>query len=83
MIEISTSILNMKEKKEAETILALEKARTDYFHIDVMDGIFVKNNTYNKMMKYSSYIKRISTLPMDIHLMVENIDKRNRRFFTT
>ena len=38
MVEISTSILSMKEKEETETIMGLETARTDYFHIDVMDG---------------------------------------------
>ena len=75
MIEISTSILNMIKGKESETIFALEKAKTDYFHIDVMDGKFVKNNTYNDMLEVSSYIKRISNLPMDVHLMVEDVKK--------
>ena len=44
MIEISTSILNMIKGKESETIFGLEKAKTDYFHIDVMDGKFVEKN---------------------------------------
>lgn len=73
MIEISTSLLNIEKGKEAETILNLEKAKTDYFHIDVMDGKFVTKNTYKKMRRISSYIKRISNLPQDIHLMVENL----------
>ena len=75
MIEISTSILNMIKGKESETIFGLEKAKTDYFHIDVMDGKFVKNDTYNTMLNLSSYIKRISNLPMDVHLMVEDVKK--------
>ena len=75
MIEISTSILNMIKGKESETIFGLEKAKTDYFHIDVMDGKFVKNDTYNTMINLSSYIKRISNLPMDVHLMVEDVKK--------
>ena len=73
MIEISTSLLNIEEKKEAETIFALEKAKTDYFHIDVMDGNFVKKDTYKKMLDLSDYIKRISNLPLDVHLMVEDV----------
>lgn len=73
MIEISTSLLNIERSKEAETILALEKAKTDYFHIDVMDGNFVEKNTYEKMKEISSYIKRISNMPQDVHLMVDNI----------
>jgi len=75
MVEISTSILNMIKGKESETIFGLEKAKTDYFHIDVMDGKFVKNDTYNTMLNLSSYIKRISNLPMDVHLMVEDVKK--------
>lgn len=73
MVEISTSILSVEKGKEAETFMALEKAKTDYFHIDVMDGKFVENNTYSNMMEYSSYIRRISNLPMDVHLMVEDV----------
>ena len=73
MKEISTSLLNIEIGKEAETILNLEKAKTDYFHIDVMDGKFVEKNTYDKMYRISSYIKRISNLPLDVHLMVEDV----------
>ena len=75
MIEISTSILSVKKGEEAQTFFALEKSKTDYFHIDVMDGKFVEKNTYQKMLEYASYIKRISNLPLDVHLMVENIDE--------
>ncbi|MEI3395011.1 MAG: ribulose-phosphate 3-epimerase [Clostridia bacterium] len=75
MVEISTSILNVKKGEESKTFFALEKAKTDYFHIDVMDGKFVEKNTYDKMFKYASYIKRISNLPLDIHLMVENVEE--------
>lgn len=73
MTEISTSLLNIEKGKEAETILNLEKAKTDYFHIDVMDGKFVTKNTYNNMKEISAYIKRISNMPQDVHLMVENV----------
>ena len=75
MYEVSTSILNVKKGKEIETFLKLEKARTDYFHIDVMDGKFVEKNTYNKMLNLSSYIKRTSNLPQDVHLMVKDVKK--------
>ena len=74
MIEISTSILTVEKGKEADVFFALEKSKTDYFHIDVMDGKFVEKDTYQKMLEYSSYIKRISNLPMDVHLMVEDIE---------
>ena len=74
MVEISTSILTVEKGNEAETFFALEKAKTDYFHIDVMDGKFVEKDTYQKMLEYSSYIRRISNLPMDVHLMVEDVE---------
>lgn len=75
MIEISTSILTVEKGKEAETFFALEKSKTDYFHIDVMDGKFVEKDTYQDMLEYSNYIKRISNLPMDVHLMVTDVKK--------
>jgi ribulose-phosphate 3-epimerase len=74
MYEVSTSILNAKKGKEAEIILALEKARTDYIHIDVMDGEFVEKNTYQKMLELSSYVRRISNMPLDVHLMVKDVE---------
>lgn len=73
MVEVSTSILSIKEGEEQESFLKLETAKTDYFHIDVMDGKFVEKNTYKKMLDNSFYIKRISNLPLDVHLMVEDI----------
>ena len=75
MVEVSTSILNVKKGEESATFFELEAAKTDYFHIDVMDGKFVEKNTYQKMFEYASYIRRISNLPLDVHLMVEDIDK--------
>ncbi len=73
MVEVSTSILSMKEGEESKAFLALEAAKTDYFHIDVMDGKFVEKDTYEKMLRNASYIKRISNLPLDVHLMVEDV----------
>lgn len=73
MVEVSTSILSVKKGEEAEVFFSLEKAKTDYFHIDVMDGKFVEKNTYENMLQYASYIKRISNLPLDVHLMVEDV----------
>lgn len=74
MVEISTSILSVESGNEAETFLLLEKSKTDYFHIDVMDGKFVKQDTYKKMIEYCNYIRRISNLPLDVHLMVEDVE---------
>ena len=82
MVEISTSILSVLKGQEAKTFFALEKAKTDYFHIDVMDGKFVEKNTYKKMFEYASYIKRISNIPLDVHLMVQDVKKAIDEFST-
>ena len=75
MCEVSTSILNIEKGKETETIMKLEKAKTDYLHIDVMDGKFVEKDTYKKMMEIADYSKRVSNLNLDVHLMVEDVKK--------
>lgn len=75
MVEVSTSLLNVEEENIIRTIYDLEVAKTDYFHIDVMDGKFVENNTIEKMRKYTEYIKNISNLPVDVHLMVNDIEE--------
>lgn len=72
-IEVSTSILSLKKEEENTAFLELEAGKTDYFHIDVMDGKFVEKNTYQKMLEHASYIRRISNLPLDVHLMVEDV----------
>ena len=75
MIEISTSVLSVKEDESIKTFYNLETAKTDYFHIDVMDGKFVEQDTSLRMHEYAENIKQISNLPLDIHLMVEDINK--------
>mgnify|MGYP004647076253 CR=1 FL=1 len=75
MIEVSTSILNVKEKDSVKTFYDLETAKTNFFHIDVMDGKFVDNNTAKRMLEYATNIKQISNVPLDVHLMVEDTKK--------
>ncbi len=70
---ISTSILSVEEENSTKTFYNLEEAKTDYFHIDVMDGKFVENSTNERMLNYCNIIKQISNLPLDIHLMVKNV----------
>ncbi|MCI9365961.1 MAG: hypothetical protein HFJ54_05290 [Clostridia bacterium] len=73
MVEISTSILNVEKENSMKVFYGLEVAHTDYFHIDVMDGKFVPKNTTELMKEYSNSIKQISNIPLDVHLMVENV----------
>ncbi len=73
MVEVSTSVLNVKKEDSLGAFYNLEVAKTDYFHIDVMDGKFVEQNTTEKMQEYCENIKHISNLPLDVHLMVEDV----------
>ena len=74
MVEVSTSILSVKEDA-IKTFYNLETAKTDYFHIDVMDGKFVEQNTSALMKDYTLSLKHITTIPIDVHLMVKNVEK--------
>ena len=52
---------------------AVEKAGADWIHIDVMDGHFVPNLTIGPMIIKS--LKPHTSLPFDVHLMIENPDQ--------
>ena len=75
MVEISTSLLSVDKENIIKTIYNLETAKTDYFHIDVMDGEFVEKDTSAKMLEYCNYLNTITNIPLDIHLMVKDVKK--------
>ena len=75
MVEISTSILNVNEENCVKTFYNIETAKTDYFHIDVMDGEFVENNNIELMKDYALKISHISNIPLDVHLMCRDVRK--------
>ena len=73
MVEVSTSLLSVKKENVIKTIYNLETAKTDYFHIDVMDGKFVENDTTTQMLEYCDYLSSITNIPLDVHLMVSDV----------
>lgn len=75
MVEISTSLLSVQKDNIMKTIYNLEVAKTNFFHIDVMDGKFVESFTNEIMEEYSGYVKSVSTIPLDVHLMVNDVKK--------
>ncbi len=72
-MEISVSILSVKKEECIKTFYNLETAGVDYFHIDVMDGEFVENNTTSLMTEYTEYLNTITNIPLDVHLMVNDV----------
>lgn len=72
MTKISASLLSIRDKLN-ETILEFNDLDIDYIHLDIMDNLFVPYNSFT-----NDEIKLITTLtnkPLDVHLMVKDIDK--------
>ncbi|MEW6009152.1 MAG: ribulose-phosphate 3-epimerase [Candidatus Omnitrophota bacterium] len=69
-ILIAPSIIAADFSKLAEEIKKVEAAGADLLHIDIMDGHFVPNITFGPGQVEA--IKKVSGLPLDVHLMIEN-----------
>jgi len=72
MVKIAPSILSANFLKLGEEIKAAEEAGADMIHIDIMDGHFVPNITVGPFIVES--IRKITPLPLDVHLMIEEPD---------
>ena len=77
-VQIAPSILSADFSKMGEEILSLEKAGADIVHCDVMDGVFVNNITFG--IKMIADIRKLTSLPLDCHLMIVNPEKYVERF---
>ncbi|MBI4125298.1 MAG: ribulose-phosphate 3-epimerase [Deltaproteobacteria bacterium] len=73
MKQIAPSILSADFTKLGEEIAAVEKAGADLIHVDIMDGHFVPNLTMGPPLVKS--IRKITKLPLDCHLMIDNPEK--------
>ncbi len=78
MIKIAPSILSANFVRLEEDIKAAENAGAHMLHIDVMDGHFVPNITIGYGVVEA--IRKITKLPLDVHLMIENPDKFVKEF---
>ena len=75
---IAPSILSADFSRLGEEIAAIEKGGADWVHVDVMDGHFVPNITIGAPVVAS--IRKITKLPLDVHLMIQNPDKYIEKF---
>lgn len=72
MTKIAPSILSADFAKLGDEIKEVEEGGADYIHVDVMDGHFVPNITIGPLIVDA--IRPITSLPLDVHLMIENPD---------
>jgi ribulose-phosphate 3-epimerase len=73
MRKLSVSILAADFCRLEKEIETLEEAGADWIHIDVTDGHFVPNITMGPVLVKA--IRRVTALPLDVHLMIENPDR--------
>lgn len=78
MVKIAPSILSANFLKLGEEIKAAEEAGADMLHIDIMDGHFVPNITIGPFIV--ELIRKTTSIPLDVHLMIEEPDKYLRDF---
>ena len=66
---LSPSILNVEDNKKVMYIKELEKNGVTFLHLDVMDGKFVPNQTFD--YEYIKTLRKESNMIFDTHLMIE------------
>jgi len=68
--KIAPSILSADFSRLGDEVRAVEKAGADVIHVDVMDGHFVPNITIGPLVVEG--LRKLTSLPLDVHLMIEN-----------
>ena len=64
--------------KLEEEILMVNNSKADWFHIDVMDGVFVPNISFGTPIL--NVLKKCAKKPLDVHLMIVNPDNYLEKF---
>ncbi|MHB2032471.1 MAG: ribulose-phosphate 3-epimerase, partial [Gemmatimonadaceae bacterium] len=77
-VRIAPSLLAADFSRLADEVAACVEGGADWLHIDVMDGRFVPNITFG--MKIIETVRRLTTLPLDVHLMVVEPEKHFQAF---
>jgi ribulose-phosphate 3-epimerase len=72
-VAVAPSLLACDFSRLAEEIRTVERAGVEMLHLDVMDGHFVRNITFGPPLVQA--VDRVSTVPLDTHLMIEHPDR--------
>lgn len=70
---ISPSVLSCDFANIQRDVEMINNSTADWFHVDVMDGVFVPNISFG--FPVISAIKKHATKPLDVHLMIANPDQ--------
>lgn len=77
-VRIAPSILSADFARLGDQIREVEAAGADLIHIDVMDGRFVPPITMGPLVVQA--VRSVTSLPLDIHMMVEHPDRQIEAF---
>lgn len=75
---ISPSLLSADFLNLGQEVDMVNQSEADWFHLDIMDGVFVPNISYG--MPIISQIKKAAQKPLDVHLMIVQPEKYIREF---
>ena len=79
-VKLAPSILSADFGRLAEQVGEAERAGADWIHVDVMDGHFVPSITIGPLV--TEAVRRATSLPVDVHLMIEEPDRHLEAFAT-
>lgn len=77
-IKLSPSILSCDFRNLEDQLLSIQRFGADMIHVDVMDGRFVPNITMGPFIV--DHCKKISSLPLDVHLMIQSPENHIEAF---
>ncbi|TKC09221.1 ribulose-phosphate 3-epimerase [Pedobacter frigoris] len=75
---IAPSVLSADFANLQRDIEMINSSEADWFHVDVMDGVFVPNISFG--FPVMEAIKKYAAKPLDVHLMIVNPDQYIERF---
>jgi ribulose-phosphate 3-epimerase len=75
---IAPSLLSADFSCLKDEIEMINQSEADWFHIDVMDGVFVPNISFG--FPVIEWIRKFAEKPLDVHLMIVNPDRYIKRF---